>query len=111
MPANNRTACTTVRYASSALAFMGWAGALWSWVDHGHAAGVHPGFITALSVAISFTMVAGQWWMLPNRSAREEQAAVYAVGFQEGLGCGACPLRPEPGGTDERTRHLGVVRS
>jgi hypothetical protein len=110
MPAPNRRR-TIVRYVSTILALIGWTGSLWSWLDHGHAAGVHPGFMTALSVGIVFSMIAGQAWMLPDRAARHEQAAVYAVGFQEGLGCGACPLRPEPGSTDDRARHLGIVRS
>ena len=70
---------------------------MWSWAMNGHAAGVHPGFIVALSVGIAFTMVAGQWWRLPSQAEARENQAVYALGFQEGMGCGACPLRPEPG--------------
>jgi hypothetical protein len=111
MPANNRNIRTSVRYGSSALALAGWGGMAWSYLDHGFRAGIHPGFITAATVAAAFTMVAGQWWQLPNRSEREEQAAVFAMGFQEGLGCGACPLRPAPAGGDEPARHLGLVRS
>lgn len=93
MPAVNNQVRATVRYSSTALALAGWTGALWSYLDHGFEAGIHPGFITALTVACAFTMVAGQWWMLPTRSAREEQAAIYALGMERGLGCGACPLR------------------
>jgi hypothetical protein len=110
MPAQNRTR-TRLRYSTSALALCGWIGMVWSYADHGFTAGIHPGFIAACTVATAFTMVAGQCWMLPDRSAREEQASLYALGMERGLGCGACPLRPEPGGTDERTRHLGIVRS
>jgi hypothetical protein len=111
MPATNRTARTIFRYAASALALIGWGGTIALGIAHGEDAGINTWWLSCISVAIVFSMIAGQAWMLPDRSAREEQAAVYAVGFQEGLGCGACPLRPEPGGTDERTRHLGLVRS
>jgi hypothetical protein len=104
MPAFNIRTRSTVKWSATVLAFAGWAGSAWFYAGHGFTAGIHPGFITSLSVAIAFTMVAGQWWALPSREAREEQAAIYALGMERGLGCGACPLRPEPGSEADRKR-------
>jgi len=97
VPAINTRARTSVRYASTALALAGWGGGLWSYLVHGFEAGVHPGFIAALSVGIAFTMVAGQWWMLPTRDDREEHAALFALGVQRGIElAGAKSHDPEP---------------
>ena len=100
---------TVVRWSATILAAVGWGGAAWSWSVHGEAAGIRPGFITALSVGIAFTMTASQWWRMPSQAETRENQAVYALGFQEGLGCGACPLRPEPG-SRERAPKLHAIR-
>jgi hypothetical protein len=110
MPAVNIRARMIVRYSSTALALAGWLGAVWSWLDHGHAAGINTGFITALAIGSAFTMVAGQWWALPDKSARDEQASIYAMGYRNGMSCGACPLRPTPREAAPETSHLGIVR-
>jgi hypothetical protein len=103
------TARNVSRWAATVIAAVGWLAGLWVYLAEGFAAGVHPGFIAALSVAISFTVVASQCWALPHRAAREEQASIYALGYAEGLSCGACPIRPVPEGGD-RVQRLEVVR-
>ena len=97
-----------VRWSSTTIAATAWGGAVWSWLEHGPAAGVNTGFITALTVATAFTMVASQWWRMPSQRQVEERQAIYALGVERGLGCGACPLRPEPGSRD-RTSHLRSI--
>lgn len=97
-----------VRWSATALALAGWLMALEVGMAHGHAAGVHTGFITALSVGITFTIVAGQWWLIPTRSELKEDQTVYALGLRHGLGCGACPLRTTP--KEPSRGPLGVVR-
>jgi hypothetical protein len=108
MPSINCRTRSTVKWSSTALAVSGWVGVVSLGVIHGPAAGVNTWWLTACTFAIAFTMVAGQWWALPSRNAREEQAAIYAMGMQQGLGCGACPLRPEPGSRERKP--LEVVR-
>lgn len=98
------------RIWSTILAVVGWAGAVGAWSHFGIEAGIRPSFIFALSVAIAFTMVASQCWALPHKAAREEQAAIYALGFAEGMSCGACPLRPAPEGGEPEPTRLRSVR-
>lgn len=66
---------TIVARTSLALALGGWLGALWSWLDHGAAAGVNPGFILALSVGICFTVVHCVAVVMPD------SARLYALGW------------------------------
>jgi hypothetical protein len=110
MPAINTPVRTTVRNASTTLAVVGWSAVAALGIDLGAAAGVNTWWLAACSVAIAFTMVAGQWWMLPTQSEREEQATVYAMGVERGLGCGACPLRPEPGSRRSEPTRPTLVR-
>jgi hypothetical protein len=106
------TLTTAVRWSSTVIAGVAWSGAVWSWTVHGAAAGVNTGFIAALTVACAFTMVSSQWWRMPSQRQLADNQAVYALGVERGLGCGACPLRPEPGGSEPSTRrHLGIVQS
>ena len=98
---------TVVRWSATLLAAVGWGAAAWSWWAEGHAAGIHPGFMLALSVGITFTVVAGQWWRMATIADVREHQAVYGVGYQDGLSCGACPLRP----TKREPGRLEVVRS
>ena len=91
------TRTAVVRWSSSILAAVGWGGTVILGVTLREAAGVNTWWLLSLSVAISFTMTASQWWRMPSQADVAENQAVYALGFQEGLGCGACPLRPEPG--------------
>jgi hypothetical protein len=108
----SETLTTVVRWTSTTIATVAWGGAAWSWTEHGASAGVNTGFITALSVGIASTMVSSQWWRMPSQRQVAESQAVYALGVERGLGCGACPLRPEPGGSEPSTRrHLGIVQS
>ena len=99
---------TAVRWSSTVIAATAWGAAAWSWAVNGEAAGINTGFIAALSVAVAFTHMASQWWRMPSQAEARENQAVYALGFQEGMGCGACPLRPEPGSRD-RTSHLRSI--
>jgi hypothetical protein len=100
MPAFNIRTRSTVKWSATVLAVAGWGGGAILGVVHGPAAGINTWWLTSISVAIAFTMVAGQWWMLPTRSAREEQATIYAMGVERGLGCGSCPLRSRPQGSE-----------
>lgn len=77
---------TVVRWAAALLALAGWVGALWSWLDHGDAAGVNPGFITALSVGITFTIV---WARAVADFQDRNEERVYALGVRHGLALGA----------------------
>jgi len=103
------TRTAVVRWSSSILAAVGWAGTAVIGVTLGEAAGVNTWWLLSLSVAISFTMTASQWWRMPSQAEARENQAVYALGFQEGMGCGACPLRPEPG-SRETTPKLHSIR-
>lgn len=105
MPAVNCRTRRTVRNSATALAASGWAGAIWSWLDHGFDAGINPGFIFACTVATSFTMVAGQWWALPSREQREEFAAIYALGVNKGIEL----VQPAPTTEPEPTRLHAVT--
>jgi hypothetical protein len=108
MPVINCRARTTVRYASTLLAVGGWVVALHEYLEHGYQSGVDPVFIAALSVGIAFTMVAGQWWMLPTRPEREEQSSVYAIGFRAGVEFASRQtVDPEPGA--RAPRHLSAL--
>lgn len=89
-------------WASFVLAICGWGGSLWSWADHGHAAGVDPGFIFALSVGITFTITACQSIVMPDK------ARLYAAGHRDGY---AAATAHGSGGTPERARvPLAMVR-
>lgn len=87
---------TWVYWSSLALMIAGWGGSLWSWLDHGHAAGVNPGFIAALSVGIAFTIVWAMCAILPDL------AKVYGIGHREGYAAGRAGV--------EQPRHLHAVR-
>jgi hypothetical protein len=104
------TSRQVARCSSSVLAVAGWAWAAWSYLDHGFTAGIHPGFIAALSVGICFTIVAGQWFLIPTKAEIQLEIlaaqAAYGSGYKDGLNCGACPLRPEP----QERKTLGLVR-
>lgn len=73
---------TVVRWASFLLGLAGWVGALWSYLDHGYSAGVHPGFITALSVGICFTII---WARAVSDYQDRDGERVYALGVRHGL--------------------------
>lgn len=82
MPAHLRRLSTTrsvVIWASFILALCGWGGGLWSYLDHGFEAGVHPGFITALSVAITFTITCSHAIVMPDK------VKLYGLGFRDGV--------------------------
>jgi hypothetical protein len=98
------------RWASTVLAVVGWAGMVWSYIDHGFGAGIDPGFIAAGCVAVAFTCSSALFWALPHREARDEQAAVYGLGYAAGMSCGACPLRRTPDGSEPSRPPLEVVR-
>lgn len=70
---------SSVIYGSFVLALCGWGGAAWSWLDHGFAAGVDPGYIMALSVAITFTISLAVTVVLPDAKR------IYALGFRHGV--------------------------
>ena len=69
---------TWVHRSSLILAVAGWGGSMWSWLDHGHAAGVNPGFMMALSVGIAFTVVWAMCGFLPDYTR------IYGVGHRDG---------------------------
>lgn len=81
---------------SAVLAFCGWVGMAWSWLDHGHAAGVEPGFIVAGSVGITFTITFCVSVVMPD------QARIYGLGHRDGFREGqAC--------AEAKRRHLTAV--
>jgi hypothetical protein len=88
--------CTVTRWAAGLLALAGWGGALWSWLDHGYAAGIDPGFMVALSVGICATVVLAVVVVLPP------MARLYALGFHDGSRRGAH--------TSDQDRVLSLVR-
>jgi len=94
-----------VRWSSTATAVGGWAWSGYELWEHGHAAGVDPLFLMAMSVGIAATMVASQWWRMPSQADMQNQQALYALAYRDGLSCGACPLRPAPS-----ERGLKVIR-
>lgn len=96
------SARTLVRWASLLLAIIGWAGALWSYLDHGVSAGVHPGFITALTVACTFSICYAVTVVMPD------QARIYALGYSDGLICTTCPIR-KASDPEAVVRHLTSV--
>jgi hypothetical protein len=95
---------TLVRWGSVVLAAVGWSAAFVLGVMHGADAGINTWFIAALSVGIAATILAGQLAHFPTRAELDAEAKLYALGYREGLGCGACPLRPEPGSEADRKR-------
>lgn len=97
---------TIVRWMSLLVAVIGWGSSAWIGFTHGEAAGINTLFIAALSVGICFTIVAGQWFLIPTRAELANDQAAYSLGYREGLSCGACPLRPE---TKEPSK-LEIVR-
>ena len=86
---------TWVYWSSLALALGGWGGSLWSWLDHGHAAGVDPGFIVAVSVGITFSVIWSMCVVLPDL------ARVYGIGHRDGYAAGTSAKGP----------HLRLVKS
>ena len=74
--------CSNVRRCvvrgSLALAVAGWVGSLWSWADHGNAAGGQAGFVMALTVACTFSMTFTVAAVMPD------QSRLYAIGFRDG---------------------------
>jgi hypothetical protein len=95
---------TLVRWGSVVLAAVGWSAAFVLGVMHGADAGINTWFIAALSVGIAATILAGQLAHFPTRAELDAEAKLYALGYREGLGCGACPLRPEPGSEADQKR-------
>lgn len=70
---------SVVIWGSFVLGACGWVGAAWSWADHGYAAGVNPGFITALAVATTFSIALAVTAVMPDK------ARMYAMGFRDGV--------------------------
>lgn len=70
---------TASRWIYTTLAVAGWVGALWSWLDHGPAAGINAGFMTALSVGIAFTCAATRE---PTRTRDDDN--LFALGYRQG---------------------------
>jgi hypothetical protein len=100
MPASRTRA--VVVWSSFVLAVAGWGGSLWSWLDHGLAAGVHPGFIMALTVACTFSVTFTVSFVMPDK------VKLYGLGFAEGAAFAAAHRGdPEPGA---RENHLRAVR-
>lgn len=95
------SARSVVIWSSFVLALAGWGGAAWSWVDHGFAAGVNPGFIVALSVGITFTITCCQSIVLPDK------AALYSAGHRDGWKAAVAHHSPEH---TPDSRPLSVVR-
>lgn len=93
--------CTVVRWASFVLGLAGWVGALWSYLDHGYDAGVNPGFITALSVGICFTII---WARAMADRDNRDQERVYALGVRHGLALAAEMSAAEPSKAEPRLR-------
>ena len=82
-------------WGSAGAAVLGWGLALLAWKVLGHSAGVDPGFILALCVGITATIVCAQSIVMPD------QARIHALGVQAGL-----KLREESQPPD---RHLRAV--
>lgn len=61
------------------LAVAGWAFAALAWSAHGREAGVLPGFIMALTVAATFSMVLAVTVVMPDK------ARMYSLGFHDGV--------------------------
>jgi hypothetical protein len=112
MPINNSRTRTAVRWSCTVLAAAGWGCSALLGVIHGAEAGVNTWFIASLSVGICFTVVAGQWWLLPTRAERAEESVIYALGYSEAArSLGACPLRPAPvPEPQDHHKPLGLVR-
>jgi hypothetical protein len=102
------SARSVVIWGSTALAVCGWGGSVWSWLDHGHAAGVHPGFVTALSVAICFTVTLCVAVVMPD------QVRLYGIGhdkgFARGYAAAMATMGGTPGDTPQHTRQLALVQ-
>jgi hypothetical protein len=101
MPASRTRA--VVVWSSFVLAVAGWGGSLWSWLDHGLAAGVHPGFIMALTVACTFSVTFTVAFVMPDK------VRLFGLGVEEGIRLAGLAQRdPEPGAREPR-RHLSVA--
>jgi hypothetical protein len=99
---------SVVIWGSAALAVCGWGGSLWSWLDHRHDAGVHPGFITALSVAICFTVTFCVTVVMPDK------VRLYGIGhdrgFERGYAAAMATLGDAPGDTPQHSRRFALVQ-
>ena len=92
------TARSVVIWSSFTLALAGWVGAAAGWIVTGHDAGVDPGFIVALSVAITFTITCSHAVVMPDK------VKIYGLGFRDGV-------QHESGRThDPEPSRLTVVR-
>jgi hypothetical protein len=98
---------STLALSAFFLAISGWLGALWEWLDHGTGAGVEPGFMTALMAGGTFTIVAGQMFVMPD------QSRIYALGWVDrGRHCSCMEDEPQDAPQDaepERVRHLAAI--
>ena len=84
--------CSPVRRAvaliSLVLAVVGWVGGFVAWEVFGFRAGIHPVFLLALTVAITFTVTLAITVVTPSA------ARIYAIGFRDGQ-AHAEPEEPE----------------
>jgi len=87
----------TVAFVSLILAVIGWIGAGVAWLVFGFRAGIHPVFLLALTVAITFTVTLAITVVTPSA------ARIYAIGFRDGCRQGE-PDEPE------EPRRLRAVR-
>jgi len=90
------TRTAIVRWSSTTLAAGGWGGVVYLGVTLGEAAGINTWFIGCATLAAAATMVSSQWWRMPSQADMQNQQALYALAYRDGLSCGACPLRPAP---------------
>ena len=93
--------CSPVRravaFVSLILAVIGWGGAGLAWAAFGFIAGIHPVFLSALSVGIAFTVTFAIAVVTPSATR------IYAIGFRDGCRQGE-PDEPE------EPRRLRAVR-
>lgn len=74
--------CSPVRravaFVSLVLAVIGWGGAGLAWLVFGFRAGIHPVFLLALTMAITFTVTLAVTVVTPSA------ARIYGIGFRDG---------------------------
>ncbi len=91
-------------FMSAVLSLVGWVGACLVWHAYGHPAGVRPDFFICLSLGITGVLAFVVSTVMPD------QAALYALGYRDGMKCADCPLerteRVEPA---PPRRHLSSV--
>ena len=76
---------------------------MWSWMDHGLAAGVNPGFIMALSVAGCFSITFAVTAVMPDK------ARMFSLGVVEGIRLAESARTVDPEPTARTTRHLSIA--